>query len=335
METVLIEQWLGPADAIEILDEASLTLVRERLRALSSPMPSGVVERAVVVATELGMNQLRHARLGHIAVHGIRRGEDVGIEIVAADAGLGLRDIDGALDSPPREAGSLGIGVGAVRRMASELDLDVRLGEGTCLRARLFDPSVPRAREVGVYGRAFPGEPRSGDHALFVREGPFIWAVLCDGLGHGHEARVASDAAIDVFRERPEALPAAVLEECHERLGRTRGLVMAAVHLAEQGALEISSAGNVEALITGFRRSRRLGGTSATIGGRRGPLKARTEMTALATDDVLVLMTDGIQTRASIQDDPALVRAHPAVIAQRVVERFVRPNDDALVLVVR
>ena len=30
-----------------------------------------------------------------------------------------------------------------------------------------------------------------------------------------------------------------------------------------------------------------------------------------------------------------LLRAHPAVIAQRVLERFGRDNDDALVLVVR
>jgi hypothetical protein len=46
-------------------------------------------------------------------------------------------------------------------------------------------------------------------------------------------------------------------------------------------------------------------------------------------------MTDGIVTKATIENDALLLRAHPASIAQHILERFGRPNDDALVLVVR
>ena len=47
------------------------------------------------------------------------------------------------------------------------------------------------------------------------------------------------------------------------------------------------------------------------------------------------MMTDGIVTKASIENDAMLLRMHPAAIAQRVLERFARATDDALVLVVR
>lgn len=317
-----------------MLDEASLTLVRDRLRGLSAPKEC--IDRALIVASELGRNHLRHAQRGRIAVRTLERRAHVGIEVVAVDEGPGLDDVDRIFEAAPRESGiSLGVGVSAVKRLSTEMDLDVRLGEGTCFRVRIFDSAVPRQREVGIYGRAIAGEARSGDHALFVRDGGDLRVMLCDGLGHGPDARVASDAAVDVFRERLAERPGVLLEECHRRLGQTRGVVMATAHVTEPGGLELSSAGNIETMVSRFRATRRFGGTSATIGGRGGVTKTRTELGALEQDDVMVLMTDGIQTKAAIEDDPILLRAHPAVIAQHVVERFARSNDDALVLVVR
>lgn len=333
METLLIEQWLGGLDAIEILDEASLTLVRDAIRAV--PAPSDVIDRALLVASELGRNHLRHARWGHVAVRAVERDGTAGVEIVAADAGPGIDDLDGAFDGPGREAGSLGVGIGSVRRLSTELDVDVRRGEGTCFRVRLFDRAVPRHREVGVYGRPIVGESASGDHAMFTREGSVIRAVVCDGLGHGPDARAAADAAMAVFRERHLDPPAVLIEESHRRLHRTRGVVMLAAHVSNAGALELASVGNVEAMVAAFHRSRRFGGTSATVGGRPGPMKPRVEVAALVPDDVVILMTDGIQTKASVENEATLLRAHPASIAQHVLERFARPNDDALVLVVR
>lgn len=334
METLLIDQWLGDLDAIEVLDEASLTLVRDRIRALEAPEP--VRDRALLVASELGRNHLRHARRGHVASRTIARHGRAGIEIVAVDLGEGITDVAGALDAPARSGqGSLGVGVGSVKRLATEVDIDVRLGEGTCFRARLFDPSVPRATEVGIYGRPFPGEDRSGDHAAFARSGDALTLVVCDGLGHGPSAREAADAAVNVFDAQAAETPVAIVEACHRELGRTRGVVMTAVRLDRDARLEVASVGNVETLVTAFRRTRRFGGTSATVGGRGGPLKVRPEMSILEPEEVLVLMTDGLLTRASVEDDALLLRAHPVAIAQHMLTRFARPNDDALVLAVR
>jgi serine/threonine protein phosphatase PrpC len=128
--------------------------------------------------------------------------------------------------------------------------------------------------------------------------------------------------------------PAKLIEETHQALVSTRGVVMAAARIDETG-LELASAGNVEASVTSFRSRRRFGGTAGTVGGRPGPLRVRTETTTLTTEDVLVLTTDGIVTKSSIEEDAGLLRSHPAVIAQHVLQRFARQSDDALVLVVR
>jgi anti-sigma regulatory factor (Ser/Thr protein kinase) len=332
VEALLTEQWLAGLDSIDVIDEASLTLARDAVRALD--VPSEVLDRALLVVSELGRNQLRHARLGRIACRRVERGERVGLEIIAADAGDGIDDIDLILESRGRTTGSLGVGVGAVRRLSTELDIDVRVGEGSCLFARVFESDVLRTREVGIYGRPLAGERQSGDHAAFRREGAALHAMVCDGLGHGPDARAAADAAIDVFFKRAGAPPATIIEETHPSLVSTRGVVMAVARIDEAG-LELASAGNVEALVTSFRSQRRFGGTAATVGGRPGPLRARTERASLSSDEVLVLMTDGIVTKASIEEEPALLRSHPAVIAQRILERFARTTDDALVLVVR
>lgn len=67
----------------------------------------------------------------------------------------------------------------------------------------------------------------------------------------------------------------------------------------------------------------------------RPPAKPRTETVALGDGDLVVLATDGIGSRLSIEGELALLRQHPIVIAQRIIERFGRANDDALVLVAR
>jgi hypothetical protein len=67
--------------------------------------------------------------------------------------------------------------------------------------------------------------------------------------------------------------------------------------------------------------------------GARPPRIAR-EAHRLDERDVLVLFTDGIRSRFVLEDDLDLVREHPIVIAQRVVERFSREDDDVLVMVV-
>jgi serine phosphatase RsbU (regulator of sigma subunit) len=223
-----------------------------------------------------------------------------------------------------------------VLELADETDFDLRLGEGTCVWARKFAESVPRRRQVGLYGRTFPGETVSGDHGGFLRLDTGLLLGVADGLGHGPDARVASAAAIDVLHANATSTPVQILERAHSALRRTRGAVMAVASIVEPGhALDVACVGNIGVHLYGLGPSRRLGGSSFVLGGS-GPLfRANHELEVLGEGDALVMFTDGLVTRTDIEGDLDLLREHPVVIAAALVERFGRDNDDVLVMAVR
>lgn len=341
MEALLIDEWLedvGDAPTVAVLDEASLTLVRQSVRdaGVAHGVPSEVVEPLVLVATELARNQLRHAVGGRVAVVPITRAGVPGLEIVAVDRGQGIADPAKALEGTPRVSGSLGVGLASACELADEVDVDVRLGEGTMIRARKHAGAVPRRRQVGVYGRPFPGELRSGDHACFRRNGDRLTVGVCDGLGHGNLAREASSAAVKAFHDHATASPLTILEACNLALHQTRGAVMGVARLAEDaGAIEVASVGNIGVQMVGLRKVHRFGGMSFVLGTPPSRVRKIAEERGPLLDEAVVLFSDGISSRLSIENDLELLRQHPVAIAQRIVEGYARPDDDVLVLVAR
>lgn len=344
METLLTSDGAPDPDAISIRDEASLTSARERVRKVSGEthVDAAVGARAALVATELARNQLRHATRGLLAVRPLERprlaeaGVHRGLEIIAADCGNGIADIRRALEGVARTSGSLGVGLVMVRENSLEVDFDVREGEGTCVRARIFERSAPRRREVGVYGRPFPGESVSGDHGYFWRCEDLLLAAVCDGLGHGPLARDAANAAIRALRLQTSTSPVELLESCHRAMGPTRGAVMAITRVDERAsALETASVGNIAVQLAAHRRAHRFGASSAVLGARQPAMRVRSEMSMAESTDVVIMMTDGIKTQLSLDEEAELLREHPIVIAWEIVSRFGRSNDDALVLVAR
>jgi anti-sigma regulatory factor (Ser/Thr protein kinase) len=328
--------WTGEAEGIPTLDEASVALVRERVRAEAAVVGLGPIPAAALVnvASELAHNQLAHAKSGSVVVRATQRGEQRGIEVVAADRGPGIADVARALEGRPSRPGSLGVGLAAVCELADEVDIDVRLGEGTCVWARKFGEPAPRRPCVGVFGRAFPGEPWSGDDAAFVRTRDSLLVGLADGLGHGEAARQASVSAVRLLAARPDAAPDALLVECDRRLMRTRGAVMAVARLDGAGKLSMAGVGNVGAHVCGPGASWRFGGSSFVLGSPGGVRRVAREEHRIEGRQVLVLFSDGVRSRFDITGELDLLREHPAVVAQRVLERFGRDDDDVLVVVV-
>lgn len=338
MEALLVDEWVERGTAIEIIDGASVALARERVRELGREyrLPLEVIEPMVLVASELGHNQLAHARGGRIAVHAVEREGAGGLEIVAADRGAGILDPTTAFEGRPRASGSLGVGLASACDLAFEVDADVRLGEGTCIWARKFAGEVTRRRQVGIMGRPHPEERRSGDHAWFRRAGTELTVGVCDGLGHGAPAREASSAAFTAFRAAVDRSPAEILEVSHAALHRTRGVVMAVARIDERtGAFELASVGNVGAHVYGFRTGRRFGGSSFVLGSPQRVRKIREETSTIDAHETLVMFTDGVTARLALEDELDLFRRHPLVAAHQILERFARDDDDVLVLVAR
>ena len=338
METVLTDRWLRGLVAEPTLDEASVALARELVirEARDAGFPEADAVALATVASELGHNQLRHARYGSLAVRPIARAGVRGLEIVAADGGAGIEDVGPIVASGPRDRGSLGIGLSGVLALADEVDFDVRLGEGSCVWARKFVAPVPRARSVALVGRPIEGEPRAGDDATFVRQddGTLVLAVV-DGLGHGREAREAAQAAVACVVAAPERSLDSLLVDAHAALARTRGAVMGLARLTVGGALEVALSGNVSVRTVGRKSSadRRYAGPSFALGMPGPAPRMRVDQDALAPYEALVAFSDGLSSRFAV--DASLFAVPPIVAARKLLDEFSDGRDDALVALVR
>jgi anti-sigma regulatory factor (Ser/Thr protein kinase) len=339
----LLDEWLAGLDSTPVLDEASVVLLRKRVRSeaaalgLSDPALGSIVS----VASELAHNQLAHARGGRFAMRPIERAGVRGLEIIAADRGPGIASptqaIKGRAAYEPSASAkkSLGVGLAAALELADELDLDVRIGEGTCIWARKFAEAVPRRKRVGVYGRPFPGEDESGDHGGFVRSADDVLAGVVDGLGHGKPAREASSTAIEALRQHSHQDIDGIVQSCHDAMQGTRGGVLALARVGELDPLmRATIVGDANLQVEGPGRHLRVGGRAFVLGARGQRPKPVVEEIPLVLRDVVLLFTDGISLRADLQQELDLLREHPIVIAHQLVERFSRNNDDALVLAV-
>jgi hypothetical protein len=229
-------------------------------------------------------------------------------------------------------AGTLGIGLGAVSRMATEMDAYSRFGRGTVVAAAVWGAPVPPAWYAGTR-RPMTGETICGD-AYAVRDARGRRQVmLCDGLGHGPLAALAAEAAVAAFHSAPPSSPKDVVAYLHERLASTRGAVVGVAELdSEAEEIRYAGIGNISAVVCG--RSRRVMVSMPGIVGQQ-KRDVREFDYPLPPDSVVVLHSDGLTDRWNLDDYPGLAGHTPIVIAATLMRDAGKRRDDAAVLVAR
>ncbi|MBO9687832.1 MAG: SpoIIE family protein phosphatase [Mitsuaria chitosanitabida] len=311
--------------------------------------------RVALAVTELGTNLVRHVGPGRQSalLMGVeRRPDGTGLRVISLDQGGGM-DLQRCLQDGFSTGGSSGTGLGAVKRMADRFDGHSAAGRGTVLvasfspRGRIPGSPWPAgeppvtgraAFDIGAVSLAAPGETICGDGWGLRREGARWIVGLADGLGHGAAAAEASDRFVALLlgeaTDRALASPAAFLEDAHERMRATRGAAGAALALEEgQSSLRFAGAGNIVGRLISGVSDRTLLSQHGTLG-----LQVRRLQDVVydwPPHAVLVLHSDGIVSRWSLEDTPGLIQAAPAVIAAWVLRDHLRGRDDACVVVVR
>jgi anti-sigma regulatory factor (Ser/Thr protein kinase) len=136
---------------------------------------AGRSDQLALAVTEAATNLVKHAREGSMLLRICRDTQQPRIELVTIDAGPGIGDLDAALRDGSSTAGSLGIGLGAIRRAADFCDIYSRPGRGTTLVARFLQaPPPPAARAATSWAgltRSITGEAECGD-SFAVSRGP-------------------------------------------------------------------------------------------------------------------------------------------------------------------
>jgi anti-sigma regulatory factor (Ser/Thr protein kinase) len=294
--------------------------------------PAPRADELALAVTEAATNLHKHARQGSMLLRITRDGDRPGIELVTIDAGPGFRDTSAALRDGHSTSGTLGIGLGAISRLADFCDLYSVPGHGTALVARFWPmPGEVQARHAGLV-RPITGETECGDVFGAAETEAGVTGVLCDGLGHGPLAATAAARGVAAVLEDPAAEPAALVERAHRRMAGTRGGAIGVVQVAGE-VIRFSGLGNIAAVILadGARRS------MLSVPGIAGP-QDRTirqfEYTAPA-GAAIILHSDGISNRWEPGALPGLNARDPLVVAAALLAEAGTRRDDAGVLVLR
>ncbi|HEY3220589.1 MAG TPA: SpoIIE family protein phosphatase [Gemmatimonadales bacterium] len=181
-----------------------------------------------------------------------------------------------------------------------------------------------------------PGQAESGDLCLIKRVGKGTLVAVVDGLGHGQEAASAAHAAVAALDRHSREPLIDLVRRCHEALVGLRGVVLGLAFLDPQAAtMAWLGVGNVGGLVLradlGNRPSRiTLVPNAGFIGAEQA--HPTTRSVPLALGDTIVLFSDGIKDGFA---ESLVLTNTPQEIADFVITRHLKGNDDALVLVAR
>src|SRR5262245_7043014 len=196
-------------------------------------MNETVAAQLAILVTEVATNTLKHGGGGTVLLGARNRDGLQGIEVLALDKGPGIADIRRVFEDGYSTAGSLGHGLGAVRRLAGMYDLYSAPGLGTAFVVWLPNNSVRLKRqatpdfETSGVCVPVPQEVGCGDSWTTIPRRYGLRVVVADGLGHGPAAADASRMAMEVARANPEAGVVQSLDDIHAALRPTRGAAVA------------------------------------------------------------------------------------------------------------
>ncbi|MFD6434603.1 SpoIIE family protein phosphatase [Streptomyces venezuelae] len=300
-----------------------------RSLATACEMPGALPDQAAVLASELASNIIKHARNGSLFVQ--RSPLVGGMDVIAVDSGPGMPDIGLSLRDGYSTTKTMGAGLGAARRIATDFAIRSTTELGTLAHARLAPPGAARsAGATGALCLPADGEDESGDGYAVAEQDGIRTALVIDGLGHGPEAAAATQRAERTFLAHPHAPLAEIMTALHKALRHTRGAAVAALRVAP-GRAEYCGVGNVRAVtLTSEGVNHQLTGQAGIVGYTLPTPRSR--FVDLTPHTSVVLHTDGIDHRWAYAATTARLTLPPALLAASLAHTHRRRRDDATVL---
>jgi anti-sigma regulatory factor (Ser/Thr protein kinase) len=318
---------------MEISDSSHVGDTRRRAAQMAAQagLDESTCGKVSVVATELATNIFKNTRQGGILLQETTQAP--GLELIAVDAGPGMADIGKCLADGYSSAGTAGNGLGAVQRMSDEFDI-WSAPSGTAILSRVLGQQSPEfGMKVGGVCIAMKGESACGDAWAMRQIGTSVFVVMVDGLGHGEEAAHAAQSALAQFMRSNAVGTKQLLEEIHSSMHGTRGGAVAVAKVDFDSAIVYYCAvGNIAGRLQTAEGSRGLVSHNGIAGGQFRKLEEfRYPWTENA---VLILHSDGLQTRWALEDYPGLMSRHPGIIAAVLFRDFSRGRDDVTVFAI-
>lgn len=313
---------------------------RQAVRAAESArFDTELSARLNIILAEMTSNLLKHtAAGGEILINAQSPAAGPGeVELVAIDRGPGMANPAAAMADRYSSGGSLGIGLGAIRRQASHFEIHSVPPHGTAVLARVSAAKATgngHGFDLGVVTVPKEGEEVSGDSWGVCEVDGGIQLLVVDGLGHGLLASEAAALAVKAFNATQGRAPVDVLRALHPPLRGTRGATVGVATIdTRSGVVTFGGIGNIAAAIFGPDSPRRLVSTNGTVG--RDPVIYQQFDSKWHSEACLVMHSDGLLTRWKLDYLPGLATKDPTLIAAVLFRDFAREGDDVTVVVAR
>ena len=118
---------------IQIEREIDIIAARQAGRQMAGQIGFSATDQTLIATaiSEVARNILIYAQRGEIQIEQIADGSRTGIQVVAADEGPGIENVDLALRDGYSTKNSLGLGLPGARRLMDDFKLASELGHGT------------------------------------------------------------------------------------------------------------------------------------------------------------------------------------------------------------
>jgi len=123
------------SDSVEapLRSENDIVLARQLVRRKAQEVGFSLIDQTKIItaASELARNALIYGGGGTMTATIVNNGMRRGLQLVFADQGPGIPNIDLAMKDGWTSGNGLGMGLSGAKRLVNEFELDTRVGEGT------------------------------------------------------------------------------------------------------------------------------------------------------------------------------------------------------------
>lgn len=287
-----------------------------------------------LLITEVSRNVLNHAQSGQTILMGLKNPQGSVARVLALDNGPGISDVGRAMADGYSTGGTMGGGLGAMKRLAVALEIFTSQN-GTIVLLEVRTAAAAGGLQIAGMAVPYPGERWCGDGWAHHQSPERSLVLLVDGLGHGQHAAEAAEEAIHIFKRKVDLPPGKILSYLHDGLKKTRGAVAAVAEIRPaEKQITYAGVGNIAASLVSIKSSRSLVSHSGTLGVAMSP-RIQEFRVEWPDDGILVMHSDGLTSRWDLSTYAGLLARHPAVIGGALFRDFRRQRDDASVVVVK
>lgn len=324
--------------------ESGLVLLRSKLRAVSRRMGFSDLKREhmELVCNEMVTNQHKFAEGNGLVQIWEVTDPAPALDLFAFDYGKGILNVNSAIQDGYTTAGTMGKGLGAIRRLSSESEiysLPVEHAKdsdwhGTAVWSRFYrnETGPEYFHDLGAYSRAYHDSTFNGD-LIQLRTGntKTRWLHM-DGLGHGREAAEVVEG-IGYFIDEKTPVDG-LMQRLSTQLQGTRGAV-AMISEVDTVArtMTICGVGDMVAHLVSNGDKKVISFSPGVLGHAHRSLE--TYSFPFPDQALLITASDGLRRSMTLRTFPDLWRLHPQVVALVLGQVMGRQNDDRSVFTIR